>query len=221
MGCFFGYLKYLSGGEKGLEKKSWLKDSAGKNIHMGMFWSKEKKTWIKAPLEQDILAGTALYPILRDWDNDGDLDLIIGSRSGTIGLRINEGDKTNAVFSDKNIYLQANGKPIILLNQVSIDFVDLDNDKLPDLVCAEHSGIVKWYKNQGTKKQPKFTTPEIIFDLSLYKKEKKLKAEESKHLPVKYLALAVRDLNGDQKPDILIGAKGIDHKPGYWIIYQK
>ena len=213
MGCFFGYLNLLTASEKGLNKESWIKGSTGKEIHLGAFWSSKEKKWMKAPLEKDVPGGIAIYPILRDWDNDGDLDLIIGSRSGTIGLRINEGDKNKAVFSDKNIYLKVAGKPIILPQQVSIDFVDLNNDTLPDLVCAENSGKITWCKNEGTKTQPKFTTSQTIFDANSDKKSKKV--------PVHYLALAVRDQNGDNKPDILVGAKDRKHQSHYWILIQK
>jgi len=44
----------------------------------------------------------------------------------------------------------------------SVTFVDLNGDKLPDLVTADALGILRVYFNSGTQTEPKFTTAEVI-----------------------------------------------------------
>ncbi len=40
---------------------------------------------------------------------------------------------------------------------VSVSFVDMNGDGLPDLVTADPAGILRCYINSGTKTEPKFT----------------------------------------------------------------
>jgi len=45
---------------------------------------------------------------------------------------------------------------------VSVNFVDLNGDGLPDLVMGDVAGYYRVYFNSGTKTEPKFTTSEIL-----------------------------------------------------------
>ncbi len=45
---------------------------------------------------------------------------------------------------------------------ISVDFVDVNGDRLPDLVTADPAGIVRAYINSGTKTEPKFTHAETV-----------------------------------------------------------
>ncbi len=44
----------------------------------------------------------------------------------------------------------------------SVTFIDMNGDKLPDLVTADAVGILRTYFNSGTATEPKFTTAEVI-----------------------------------------------------------
>ena len=55
-----------------------------------------------------------------------------------------------------------NGKVGNLEMPISVDFVDVNGDKLPDLVTADPGGIVRAYINAGTKTEPKFDHAEVI-----------------------------------------------------------
>ncbi|MBI2447803.1 MAG: VCBS repeat-containing protein [Candidatus Omnitrophica bacterium] len=69
--------------------------------------------------------------------------------------------------------------------------VDMDGDGLVDIICGDEQGWTWYYKNSGTKKEPKFTNGELIPG---------------------YFGLNVKphvvDWNGDGKPDLVIGHLG-------------
>ena len=81
-------------------------------------------------------------------------------------------------------------------------------DGLADLVCAEHGGALRWYRNEGEKGAPKFGEPILI-------------PNEGADGPRGYLRVCASDLNGDGKPDLLIGAVDAKRQPGFWVLHQK
>ena len=68
---------------------------------------------------------------------------------------------------------------------------DMNGDGLPDIICGDEQGWLWYYKNSGTKKEPKFTNGELIPN---------------------YFGLNAKpnliDWNGDGKLDMLIGHAG-------------
>lgn len=109
------------------------------------------------------------WPCLCDWDADGDPDLLVGHGYGWPRVLINEGTRTRPAFAEpKNIL--ANGKPIRLLRNQLLgppgnwhnmgysypDFVDWDGDSLRDLLLPNESNRIYWYRNVGSKTEPRF-----------------------------------------------------------------
>jgi hypothetical protein len=45
---------------------------------------------------------------------------------------------------------------------ISVSFVDVNGDGLPDLITADPAGVLRAYINSGTKTEPKFTYAEVI-----------------------------------------------------------
>ena len=82
VGCFQGYPHFLKGRADGnFEAAEWLKDRAGEGIHMGQYWGIKERKWmyisqVAGVPDDNIL----LNPELVDWDNDGDLDLLVGGQ---------------------------------------------------------------------------------------------------------------------------------------------
>ncbi len=210
VGCFSGFTHYLPATDDGYAAETWLKDKAGKEIHIGQYWGKEERKWMKIELVKGVPNNfLGLYPDLKDWDGDGDLDLIIGGRRGGIGLRINEGSAKDPKFSDTPRYIEADGKAIDLEGHVSTDFADIDGDGLRDLVCAEHGGRISYYPNVGDAKSPKFSKPVVVASTA------------GADAPKNYPRVNAADMNGDGKADLLIGAGAPDRKPAIWVLYQK
>jgi hypothetical protein len=209
VGSFQGFMHYLPATGDGFAAQTWLKDQSGKEIHIGQYWGHKEQQWVKVDQVQGVPNNNiGLYPDLKDWDNDGDLDLIIGGRRGNIGLRINEGTPQDPQFSAKPQFLEADGKPITLASQVSTDFVDLDGDGLRDLVCAQTNGEISWYRNGGDETKPSFQKSQRI-------------ASEGDDRPSGYPRVNSVDMNGDGKTDLLIGGKTPGGEPGFWVYYQE
>lgn len=109
------------------------------------------------------------WPCLCDWDDDGDQDLLIGGGYGWPRIVINDGTRRQPAFREPQPIL-SEGRAIRFLRNEILgepanwhnmgytypDFVDWDADGLRDLVCPNETNRLFWYKNVGTRKQPKF-----------------------------------------------------------------
>jgi hypothetical protein len=127
---------------------------------------------------KSIDVGLSAAPALVDWDNDGDLDLLIGSETGRIAHWRNDGSAVNF-------------DPVFVTNQlgsIQVDIlavpvpVDWDNDGLTDLIVGEwdFNGFanILLYENVGTpgvpslslvtnrilKRQPRDFTIPTVYD---------------------------------------------------------
>ncbi len=117
-----------------------------------------------------VVAGDQASPYPCDWDADGDWDLVVGCGDGWPQVIINEGSNSRPAFASPQQIL-SQGEPIrIFMSQVFPgirgyihdmgypfpSYIDWDADGLPDLMMPNLSNRVFWYKNIGTRQQPKF-----------------------------------------------------------------
>ncbi len=92
-------------------------------------------------------------PAFGDLDNDGDLDLLIGEKSGAFFYAENTAGPGNPLafsnlqFGYKGLDVGQNSVPQI---------VDLDRDGKPDIVAGERRGLVSYFRNEGTPNEPHF-----------------------------------------------------------------
>ena len=105
-----------------------------------------------------------------DYDNDGDIDLLISSRMNGTFLSINEGSGSNPKFSKGKLiplpkydYVYTPLKEPRKSNVSHVHPIDWDGDGLFDLVCGTEEGHLVWYKNSGTKKKAEFLKAETLF----------------------------------------------------------
>jgi len=148
---------------------------------------------IKDSQGRPLIAGSASAPFAVDWDNDGDLDLIIGNIDGTVSLSVNNGTR------DKPAYLlpvpmRAGDKPIKLGGDAAPTVADWDGDGFPDLIVGDGSGQVKLYR--GTNRM-KNGTPRLMAARDLVPGNNGVTGMRMK--------LCVTDFNGDGKLDLLAG----------------
>ena len=106
-GCYEGglfLLKGLSDGE--YDTPEPVLDKEGAYVRLGQYWCRENDVWTDTDLEH----GISGVPI--DWDDDGDLDLLLGASSGHVFRRMNEGSATEYSFATENVQVHAAGEPI-------------------------------------------------------------------------------------------------------------
>jgi len=89
----------------------------------------------------------AFSPSFGDLDGDGDMDLLVGERFGTLFYAENTADTGNPFsFGD----IQANWKDISVGQFATPCIGDLNNDNKADLIIGERSGNINFFPNQGS-----------------------------------------------------------------------
>ncbi len=108
---------------------------------------------------------------VKDWEGDGDWDLIAGDEMGQVWLIKNVGNNDRPVFETaRNI--MADGKPIrvlrwqfipdgnpeYFLGQAKPRYADWDGDGDFDLIVANNTDGLVFFENIGTRERPVFST---------------------------------------------------------------
>jgi len=119
--------------------------------------------------------GVLSTPCGYDLDGDGDTDLVAGNSAGYLGFIENLGGAPPKWAEP--VYLSADGKVIRVLagekgsiqgpgeakwGYTTVSVCDWDMDKLPDLVVNSVWGKVMWFRNVGTRTEPKFTDVSMV-----------------------------------------------------------
>jgi hypothetical protein len=140
-----------------------------------------------------------------DWDDDGDLDLLIGCFSGELKLRINEGNATTPKFASENIDIEAEGEPLKVEAHLCPVVADWDGDGLWDIVAGSDDGSVTFFRNIGTASAPAFAAGQTLVSAHEGTGYNIVNFDESEIVQGIRSQVEVTDYNGDGKLDLLVG----------------
>ena len=146
-------------------------------------------------------------PALADMDNDGDLDVMLGSGGSTVVAFENLGDASAPVWDTNTPADQRIAWNIIKggSGNTGIDLADLDGDGDMDAMVGDSAGasVVWGYENVGTKSSPVWL---LNSNWNLY---------ESQCLGCNWYAVApaFADLDSDGDFDVILANRGNDRKP--------
>jgi len=110
-----------------------------------------------------------------DYDDDGDLDIIVGIQDGEDygwdNAYNTKGEWTNGklhgyvylIENNDNTYklkgkILADGKPIDVYGQPSPNMYDFDGDGDLDIICGEFLDKLTWFENIGNRQKPQYTS---------------------------------------------------------------
>ena len=140
------------------------------------------------PLDS-VNVGSFSSPVLADFDDDGDPDLIVGNKDGNIAYFENTGTATTASFTQRT----STDNPLDGVDVgtfSSPELTDLDGDGDVDLVVWGWYGAITYFENTGTATAPVFTEfsgADMPLDI----------------IAVSYAPPVLADLDGDGDPDIV------------------
>lgn len=142
--------------------------------------------WFQLADTMDLVKSYHLAPTFADLDDDGDLDLMLGSWNDGVMLLWNVGSRTEPRY-ERDTALTVR---ITRGSQTTPALGDLDGDGDLDLIVGEALGTLNYYRNDGSASAPRFT----------------LVADEWEGIDVgRRSAPVLHDLDGDGDLDLIIG----------------
>jgi hypothetical protein len=127
-------------------------------------------------IADDVKFGALVTPVGFDWNGDGKEDLVCGNTAGYIGWIENLDGGSPPKWAEPKL-LEADGQVIRIQagkngsiqgpaetkwGYTTISIADWDADGLSDLIVNSIWGKVVWYRNLGTREQPKLAAAQPI-----------------------------------------------------------
>ena len=88
-------------------------------------------------------AGANSAPVCVDWNEDGNLDMLVGNETGNVRLYLNDGGDSDPVFSTFT-NLQSGGSNILHYRNCP-QVIDLNLDGKKDLLCGANDNNIYYF----------------------------------------------------------------------------
>jgi len=211
-GSFSGVPQWVVSTKDGYGEPASVVDKNGNVVAISTFWDYETEDW--GELDNTETTGFCSSVAAVDWDNDGDMDLLLGGyREGGLYLRLNEGSKTETQFASTNKPVKVGGEPVAFKGGMGAPrVVDWDGDGLFDIVIGTIRGEVVLLRNAGSKESPAFsemtTLVEALPGESGSKQIKRVPGKDGSPVaPGSSFHIEVVDYDGDDDLDLLVGGR--------------
>ena len=123
---------------------------------------------IKVGFDENLDVGFRATPMLIDWDNDGQTDLVTGAFDGRIHIYLNCGcsggipPSFNFSTSSGSFAPEDGWNLVVPSNRSSPVILDLDGDGKKDLLTGNTEGQLLFYQNVGTDDKPGFSGYSLV-----------------------------------------------------------
>jgi hypothetical protein len=166
---------------------------------------------------KDINLGPSSTVFAVDWRGTGRLDLLVGNMPGDLYLIPNDGTNAKPAYGTPRKF-EAGGQPIEAPHHGDSQPVaaDWDGDGLLDLIVAWGDGSVVWYRNVGSKTEPKLAKGITLVKRAPWPNYDDNAPPTEDNKPGVRAKVCVVDWNGDGRLDLLVGDFGgiYGEKPG-------
>jgi hypothetical protein len=144
-----------------------------------------------------------------DWRGTGRLDLLVGNMRGDLYLLANHGSNAKPAYGVPQ-KLEAGGRPIQAPHHGDSQPVaaDWDGDGLLDLLVGWGDGSVVWYRNVGSKTEPKLAQGITLVKPAPWPSSDDNALPSKDNKPGVRAKVCVVDWNGDGYLDLLVGDFG-------------
>jgi hypothetical protein len=190
-----GELYLFRGQGKGtFAARETIKDKTGKPI-------------LRVPEQKHPVESFGSWLALVDWDDDSDLDIVVGCFDGSMFLRRNEGSRSKPAYAVANEWLTVGGKRLRVPGGAHANPViaDWDGDGRWDIITGSGDGGVYWYRNVGKKGRPELEMPVALVPKHDGVGYAELLDPAKEPQPGIRSQIAVADYDGDGKLDMLLG----------------
>jgi hypothetical protein len=157
---------------------------------------------------KDINLGSSSTVFAADWRGTGRLDPLVGNMKGDVYLIPNDGSNAQPAYGTPRA-LEAGGQPVKAAHGDSQPVVaDWDGDGLLDLIVACGNGSVVWYRNAGSKTEPKLAQGLTLVEAAPWPNYDDNAPPTKDTKPGVRAKVCVVDWNGDGHLDLLVGDFG-------------